>query len=139
MQHFLQDILNRTFNNREEARQFYFENIFDKYEKKVRNDNTNSNAFKNLINTYDDVKKMFIKPSKSSVPTDDAADSEQEGQASKILTLKQMIFRLPILLAQLKAGNNSEKLKNEIRQLVYSLYRSKNLSKKIYNNLINTI
>ena len=52
---------------------------------------------------------------------------------------KQMIVRLPILLAQLKTGNNSEKLKNEIRQIVYSLYRSKNLSKTIYNNLINTI
>ena len=50
-----------------------------------------------------------------------------------------MITRLPILFAQLKAGNNSEKLKNEIRQLLYSLYRSKNLSKTIYNNLMNTI
>ena len=50
-----------------------------------------------------------------------------------------MLSRLPILLAQLKAGNNSEKLKNEIRQIVYSLYRSKNLSKTIYNSLMNTI
>ena len=50
-----------------------------------------------------------------------------------------MITRLPILLAQLKAGNNSQKLKNEIRQLLYSLYRSKSLSKKIYNSLMNTI
>ena len=50
-----------------------------------------------------------------------------------------MISRLPISLAQLKAGNNSEKLKNEIRQLLYSLHRSKNLSKTIYNNLINAI
>ena len=50
-----------------------------------------------------------------------------------------MIIRLPILLDQLKAVNNSEKLKNEIRQIVYSLYRSKDLSKTIYNNLINTI
>ena len=50
-----------------------------------------------------------------------------------------MLSRLPISLAQLRAGNNSEKLKNEIRQLVHSLYRSKNLSKTIYNNLINAI
>ena len=50
-----------------------------------------------------------------------------------------MNIRLPILLAKIKAGNNSEKLKNEIRQILYSLYRSKHLSKKIYNNLINTI
>ena len=63
----------------------------------------------------------------------------QEGQGFKILTPKQMLSRLPISLAQLKAGNNSEKLKNEIRQLLYSLYRSKKLSKTIYNNLINAI
>ena len=50
-----------------------------------------------------------------------------------------MITRLPILLAQLKAGNNSQKLKNEIRQMLYSLYRSKKLSKTIYNSLMNTI
>ena len=50
-----------------------------------------------------------------------------------------MIPRLPILLAQLKAGNNSQKLKNEIRQIVYSLYRSKNLSKTVYNSLMDTI
>ena len=50
-----------------------------------------------------------------------------------------MLTRLTISLAQLKVGNNSEKLKNEIRQLLYSLYRSKKLSKTIYNNLINAI
>ena len=50
-----------------------------------------------------------------------------------------MITRLPILLAQLKAGNNSQKLKNEIRQVVYSLCRSKNLTKTIHNSLMNTI
>ena len=50
-----------------------------------------------------------------------------------------MITRLPILLAQLKAGSNSQKRKNEIRQIVYSLYRSKNLSKTIYNHLINNM
>ena len=63
----------------------------------------------------------------------------QQGQGLKILTLKQMISRPPISLVQLKAGNNSEKLKNEIRQLLYSLHRSKNLSKTIYNNLIHAI
>ena len=50
-----------------------------------------------------------------------------------------MLSRLPISLAQLKVRTNSEKLKNEIRQLFYSLYRSKKLAKTIYNNLINTI
>ena len=71
--------------------------------------------------------------------TEEEAEKIQRGQGLKILTSKQIITRLPILLAQLKAGNNSQKLKNEIRQIVYSLYISKNLSKKIYNNLISTI
>ena len=63
----------------------------------------------------------------------------QPGQGLKILTPDQMLSRLPITLAQLKAGNNSEKLKNEITQLLYSLHRSKKLTKKIYNHLISTI
>ena len=63
----------------------------------------------------------------------------QRGQGLEILTPQQMLSRLPISLAQLKGGNNSEKLKNEIRQLLYSLYRSKKLSKTIYKHLMNTI
>ena len=50
-----------------------------------------------------------------------------------------MLSRLPITLAQLKAGNNSEKLKNEIRQILYSLYQSKKLSKNLYKSLVDTI
>ena len=57
----------------------------------------------------------------------------------KILTPQQILARLPILLAQIKAGNNSQELKNEIRQLLYSLYRSKQISKTVYKNLIATI
>ena len=64
---------------------------------------------------------------------------KQEGQGIKILTPNQMLSRLPISLAQLKAGINSEKLKNEIRQLLYSLYRSKNITISVYNNLIKPI
>ena len=56
----------------------------------------------------------------------------QLGLGLKILTPNQMLCRLPISLAQLKAGNNSDKLKNEIRQLLYSLYRSKKLPKQIF-------
>ena len=63
----------------------------------------------------------------------------QQGQGLKILTLDQMLSRLPISLAQLKAGNNSEKLKNEIRQLLYSLYRSKKLTKQLYKSLVDII
>ena len=50
-----------------------------------------------------------------------------------------MLSRLPISLAELQVGNNSQKLKNKIRQLLYSLYHSKNMSKQVYNNLIKYI
>ena len=67
------------------------------------------------------------------------AKEEQEGKGLKILTPNQMLKRLPIALAQAKTGNNSESLLNEIRQTVYSLYRSKEITKKVYNNIINSI
>ena len=66
-------------------------------------------------------------------------ERKQRGQGLKILTPNQMLSRLPILLAQLKGGNNSEKLKNEIRQLLYSLYRSKKFTRNIYQSLIDII
>ena len=53
-----------------------------------------------------------------------------------MLTPKQMIQRLPIALAQVKTGNNSENLLNEIRQIIYSLHQSKEITKKVYNNLM---
>ena len=64
---------------------------------------------------------------------------KQSGQGFKMLTSNQMLSRLPITLAQLKAGNNSEKLKNEIRQLLYSFYRSKKLTKQLYKSLVDII
>ena len=63
----------------------------------------------------------------------------QSGEGLKILTPSQMLSRLSISLAQLEAGNDSEKLKNEMRQLLYSLYRSRNMTKQVYNNLIKYI
>ena len=63
----------------------------------------------------------------------------QEGSGLKDLTPSQMLSRLPISLAQLRAGNNSEKLKNEIRQIFDSLYRSKELTKNVYKSLIDII
>ena len=65
--------------------------------------------------------------------------NQQKGQRIKILTPNQMFNRLPIALAQLNAGNNSNKLKNEIRQLLYSLYRSKNMTEQVYKSLIGII
>ena len=69
----------------------------------------------------------------------DAKQNKTTGTGLKILTPKQMIQRLPIALAQVKAGNNSESLLNEIRQIVYSLYQSKQITKKVYNNIIKSI
>ena len=69
----------------------------------------------------------------------DSKNSETKGKGLKILTPKQMLQRLPIALAQVKAGNNSESLLNEIRQIVYSLYQSKQITKKVYNNSIKSI
>ena len=64
---------------------------------------------------------------------------QQKGSGLKILTPNQTLSRLPISLAQLNAGNNSEKLKNEIRQILYSLYISKKLTKQLYKSLIDII
>ena len=108
----------------------------------------------------DFIKKLLTKLKKiiKDTPKDDAAKIEedekiidkferilefnnkiQSGQGLKILTARQMLRRLPISLAQLNSENNSEKSKNEIRQLLYSLYRSNKLKKYIYKSLISII
>ena len=61
------------------------------------------------------------------------------GQGLKILSPKQVLQRLPIALAQVKVGNTSENLLNEIRQIIYSLYREKEIVKKAHNNIMNSI
>ena len=63
----------------------------------------------------------------------------QEGNGFKILTPNEMLKKIPIALPQVKAGNNSEYLLNEIRQIIYSLYRSKEITKKVYNKIIKSI
>ena len=99
--------------------------------------NRRLNYFKHLIRKIVDAnKKLDDMPD---LETEESAAQRQQEQGLKILTPEQMITRLPILLAQLKAGNNSQKLKNEIRQILCSLYRSENLSKTIYNHLISAI
>ena len=64
------------------------------------------------------------------------SDTSKKGEGLKIVTNKQMLNLLPILLAQIQAGNNSKSLKDELRQILYSLYRSKVLTKTVYNKLI---
>ena len=75
----------------------------------------------------------FFKNSSSMVINAAYNAKKQKGTGLKILTPTQMLKRLPIALAQISAGNNSESLLNEIRQIVYSLYRSKEITKKVYN------
>ena len=69
----------------------------------------------------------------------DARKNETEGNRLKILTSKEMFQRLPIALAQVKTGNNSENLLNEIIQIVNSLYQFKQITKKVYNSIIKSI
>ena len=76
-------------------------------------------------------------PDTTDMPELESKNSAEQGL--KILTPKQMLSRLPVSLAQLQAGNTSQKPKNEISQSLYSLYRSKNSSKTIYRSLINNM
>ena len=119
---------------------------------KIKNKKENNelvNVIKSgLIDLKDEIKKMSKeeieneKPDKILENVEEILkfnEQKQQGLGLKILTPNQMLCRLPITLAQLKAGNNSEKLKNEIRQSLYSLYRSKNLAKQLYKSLIDSI
>ena len=82
------------------------------------------NSRKEVINFFTDYAKML------SDAYYDSKQNETKGKWLKIITPKQMLQRLPIALAQVKAGNNSEILLNEIRQIVYSLCQSKQITKK---------
>ena len=89
------------------------------------------NARDNAIKFIEDYSSMILEAKKLA--------REQEGTGLKILTPNQMLKRLPIPLVQIKAGNSSESLLNEITQIAYSLYRSKKITKKVYNNIIKSI
>ena len=103
----------------------------DEQRKTLANINILYNARNNAIKFIENYGSMILEAKKLA--------REQEGIGLKILTPNQMLKRLPIALAQIKAGNNSESLLNEIRQIAYSLYRSKEITKKVYNNIINSI
>ena len=138
---FLNEIKNGKLSL-EEAKtiqQYYLEylNIIRKGNKNAEQRKTLANinilysARNNAIKFIEDYDSMILEAKKLA--------REQEGTGLKILIPNQMLKRLPKALAQIKAGNNSESLLNEIRQIVYSLYRSKEITKKIYNNIINSI
>ena len=114
IQDFLDDINNEYIENKDDARE----------------------KFKNLKNNLksDELKDIFKELERSIFGYE-----ELSGSGLKILTNKQMLNRLLILLVQIQAGNNSNELKNEARQILYSLYRLKELTKTVYNNLIKAI
>ena len=97
----------------------------------LANINNHYNARDSAIKFIEDYGSMILEAKKMA--------KEQEGTGLKILTPNQMLKRLPIAAAQIKVGNNSESLLNEIRQIAYSLYRSKEITKKVYNNIIKSI
>ena len=105
-----------------------------------RKSQTNLDVIKNVDNLYNSRQaaiNFFIEYTER--VSEAKFRSKQKGTGLKILTPNQMLKRLPIALAQIKAGTNSESLLNEIRQIVYSLYRSKEITKKVCNNIIKSI
>ena len=95
------------------------------------------NARDNAIKVIEDYGSMIL-DARRLAEEQKGTGANEMSERLKILTPNQMLKGLPIALAQVKAGNNSESLLNEIRQIVYSLYRSKEITKKVYNNIINS-
>ena len=87
-----------------------------------------------LYKSQEDVTRLF---NDYSSIVSEAIPEEKYGQGLKILTTQQMLQRLIIALAQVKAGNTSGNLLNEIKQIIYSLYWVKEITKKVYNNIMN--
>ena len=104
----------------------------DNQKRTLANINIFYNARENVVQFIKDYGLMILEARSLAI-------EEQKGKGLKILKPNQMLKRLPIALASVKTGNNSECLLNEIRQIVYSLYRSKEITKKVYNNIINSI
>ena len=140
------------------------EEVFQKYFKlqkpslmykvlRTLNDKEKNSDLVNMFNSglkdlKEEIKKLYKEEIENEKPDEivrvvemilDFNKQNQQGEGIKILTPNQMLNRLPIALAQLQAGNNSNKLKNGIRQLLHSLYRSKNMTKQIYKSLIGII
>ena len=108
----------------------------------LANINIHLNARNNAIKFIEDYGSMILEAKKLARQEVEGASKTSranEGEGVKILTPNQMLKRLPIALAKIKAGNNSESLLNEIRQIAYSLYQSKEITKKVYNNIIKSI
>ena len=135
------DIISLDTANIEQANLLSYINDFtktkprDPEERKLRSDVLNS------VSSLVQGREMMLTAFKSEIfqVSKESKKSAGANEMLKILTPNHMLKRLPIALAQVKAGNNSESLLNEIRQIVYSLYRSKEVTKKVCNNIINSI
>ena len=97
------------------------------------------NAIKNIKILYKSREKVFKLFNYYSKIVSEAKYKTKHGEGLKILTPKEMLQRLPIALAQVKVDNTFENLLNEIRQIIYSLYREREVTKKVYNNIIKSI
>ena len=135
-----------AFNNTktDEERDELFDKIVNKLSAlkklvKIVSSETEKKRINNVIKSVEFALDQVASLGDSEPDFSDSDFSDTKESGLKILTPNQMLNRLPITLAQLKAGNNSEKLKNEIRQLLYSLYRSKKLTKQLYKSLIDII
>ena len=116
----LRKIQNQEVKKKIQEKEIVLENLYNLWEGREK-----------IIDAFES--KIFLTKSKG------AGVLNPDHSKLKILSPKQMLQRLPIALAQVKAGNNSESLLNEIRQIVYSLYQSKQITKKVYHNIINSI
>ena len=159
------DIIDNKIKNKKEAEKIYLDKLNYNRESFYKLKNTDRN-YELWFDIYDELKNavsgkfktkqdiLLAEDEKLDIASGDddrrksvieaisrLSDKEEPeiGKGFKIMTPKQMTTRLPILLAQKQVGNHSYKLNNEIRQIIYSLYRSKNLSKTISNHLINNI
>ena len=115
----------------------------EKNKNMVESINKKLNKMKKIIKNVPENKQFKIEENKKTIDIVqkilELNREKQLGLGIKILTPNQMFSRLPITLAQLKAGNNSAKPRNEIRQLFYSLYRSEKLTKQLYKSLVDII
>ena len=117
----IEDVIRKTKESRKkEEKEIALENLYKFFEGREK-----------ILDAFES--KIFLTKSKG------AGILNPDHSKLKILTHKQMLQRLPIALAQVKAGNNTESLLNEIRKIVYSLYQSKQITKKVYNNIIKSI
>ena len=131
------DVINRYCKDKNSAELLSIQDFLDGINnEQIENKDDAREKFKDLKN---DVKSDELKDIVKELERAIFGNEELSGSGLKILTNKQMLNRLPISLAQIQAGNDSTKLENEARQILYSLYRSKVLTKTVYNNLVKAI